>query len=340
MRTDSDRIGIQTQDGQANFFKTALILVFLLACCPFPTERQALAQPVKFPPQNAKRVIFLGDSVTYAGHYVAMIEAQWILAGRNVEVLNLGLPSENCTGLSEPAHPFPRPNVHERLQRCLEKSKPDAIVACYGMNDGIYHPFDESRFQKFQSGIRELIQVAKKQKVALVLLTPPPFDPLPMQKKGKLVAKDADQFAWFSIYEDYDSEVMKPYSEWLLSLRPEVNVIDLRKPMLEFTEKKRNETPGFVMSGDGVHINEEGHELVAKTILKAWGYQASLDLKSELYRVVKQKQSIECNAWLSHIGHKRPKMKTGLPLDQVEQKTGVLKNRIEKLLEKSASIEK
>ena len=67
------------------------------------------------------------------------------------------------SGLSEPGHAggqFPRPDLHERLDRVLSKLKPDVIVACYGMNDGIYYPFGEERFAAFQSGMRRLREKA------------------------------------------------------------------------------------------------------------------------------------------------------------------------------------
>ncbi|MEI2725571.1 MAG: hypothetical protein V9H26_19255 [Verrucomicrobiota bacterium] len=51
-----------------------------------------------------------------------------------------------------PAGQFPRPDLHERLGRVLEKTKPDQVVACYGMNDGIYLPFSEERFAEVSSG--------------------------------------------------------------------------------------------------------------------------------------------------------------------------------------------
>ncbi|TXT28529.1 MAG: G-D-S-L family lipolytic protein, partial [Planctomycetota bacterium] len=94
---------------------------------------------------KAKRVVFLGDSITYSGQYIAYLET--FLAtrfpNRTTEFINLGLPSETCSGLSEDGHAggkFPRPDVHERLQRVLDKLKPDLVVACYGMNCGIYLP--------------------------------------------------------------------------------------------------------------------------------------------------------------------------------------------------------
>jgi len=102
---------------------------------------------------QARRVVFLGDSITYSGEYVEFIETyvRSRFPESRVEFLDLGLPSETVSGLSEPGHAggaFPRPDLHERLGRVLEKAKPDLIVACYGMNDGIYYPFSDERFQK------------------------------------------------------------------------------------------------------------------------------------------------------------------------------------------------
>ncbi len=94
---------------------------------------------------QAKTVLFLGDSITHSGHYISFIETRLRQDNDNriPEIINLGLPSETCSGLSEPDHPFPRPTVHERLDRALTKIKPDLVFACYGMNDGIYYPFSE-----------------------------------------------------------------------------------------------------------------------------------------------------------------------------------------------------
>ena len=93
----------------------------------------------------------LGDSITYGGEYVDQFELflRANFPDRRFEVLDLGLPSETVSGLSEEGHAggkFPRPDLHERLERVLAKTKPDLVTACYGMNDGIYLPFDEPTF--------------------------------------------------------------------------------------------------------------------------------------------------------------------------------------------------
>src|SRR5438445_4326264 len=63
------------------------------ACVAGPTN--ALAQL-----QNVRRIVFLGDSITYAGQYVEAVEAYFVtrFPNRRLEFLNLGLPSETVSG--------------------------------------------------------------------------------------------------------------------------------------------------------------------------------------------------------------------------------------------------
>ena len=119
---------------------------------PVPSTRPATA-PANLP--GVRRILFLGDSITYAGGYIDYVDLALLthLPGRRVELLDLGIPSETTSGLSEPGHPFPRPDVHERLDRTLktlaaEGWKPDLVVACYGMNDGVYMPLSDDRFRR------------------------------------------------------------------------------------------------------------------------------------------------------------------------------------------------
>ena len=90
-----------------------------------------------------QRIVFLGDSITQGGAYVEFIEAALIAQYPDSDkiIIPLGLASETVSGLSEEGHAggkFPRPDLHERLDRVLEKTKPQLVFACYGMNDGIY----------------------------------------------------------------------------------------------------------------------------------------------------------------------------------------------------------
>ncbi len=278
-------------------------------------------------PLKADRVVFLGDSITHAGGYIAFLEAELVARGlkHRPELINLGLPSETCSGLSEPIHPFPRPDVHERLDRALEKTKPDVVVVCYGMNDGIYYPFSEERFARFRQGIETLEKKIHAAGARVVLLTPTVFDPPPSRPRTSLKPAGASEYSWKEPYRDYDRDVLARYAKWILSRRDKVEmVIDLRGPIRRFLEERRREDPAFEIAADGVHINAAGHRIVARTIANAWGLRGDLSATPAQVALAQKKQAVLHSAWLSHVGHKRPGMSAGLPLAEAQARAAKL----------------
>ncbi|MEJ7595186.1 MAG: SGNH/GDSL hydrolase family protein [Planctomycetaceae bacterium] len=283
---------------------------------------------------KAHRILFLGDSITAAGEFVNMIEMQLRLQSVDPlpELVNAGLPSEGCTGLSEPDHPFPRPDVHERLDRALAAVKPDVVVACYGMNDGIDYPYSEERFQKYQDGINRLIEKVHAAGAKLVLMTPPPFDPLQLKAEGKLRPEGSDKFAWFAVYENYD-QVIQKYARWILEQKDRVDmVIDLHTPISAFWEQQRKKDPKFTVAPDGVHCNSTGHQTIAKVILKAWGVDSWMPISNEMTQLVNQRGAVLHNSWLSRIGHKRPGMAAGLSLEEAKANAAAIDRQLQRLI--------
>ncbi|HRE82420.1 MAG TPA: SGNH/GDSL hydrolase family protein, partial [Opitutaceae bacterium] len=181
-------------------------------------------------PASVKRVVILGDSITYAGTYVTYLEAYFRTRHpeRNLEFINVGLPSETVSGLSEPDHAkgqFPRPVLKERLHRVLEATRPDYVIACYGMNDGIYLPFTTERFQAFQAGILELKKSVEQRGSGFLLVTPPNYD-----AKGD----SANSY----------NEVLARYGAWQLEQRKlGWQVVDLNGPMTEELASRRKTNP-------------------------------------------------------------------------------------------------
>jgi lysophospholipase L1-like esterase len=161
-------------------FTLAVVLSSALATPLAAEEASTLA---------GKRVVFLGDSITQSGGYVAFTTyyLEKLHPKKDFDVLGLGLASETLSGLSEDGHAggkFPRPCLFERLDRVLEKARPEAVFACYGMNEGIYLPLDRDRFAAFRKGVTKLIEQCKKAGVRHVyLVTPPIYDFSP--KKGE-----------------------------------------------------------------------------------------------------------------------------------------------------------
>lgn len=211
------------------------------------------------PGVTAQKILFLGDSITQAGDYINFFECQMRISDPDTpyEIYNLGLASETISGLSEAAHPFPRPYLHDRLDKVLDHIQPDILFACYGINCGIYHPFAPDISTKYQQGIRQLISVAEKRKVQLILLTPPPYASTVNDWEEARADLSRNDYSYAQPYTAYD-DVMHKYAEWILSLE-EVKTIDIQTPMRRFQEL------GY--GKDVIHPNLFGHQLMAQIIL-------------------------------------------------------------------------
>lgn len=289
---------------------------------------QSGAEIAKLDPR-IKRVVFLGDSITHSGAYVRFVETYFLTRSpeRTIEFLNIGLSSENVSGLSEPGHgtkdvKFPRPDLHERLERVLQQTKPELVFACYGMNDGMQLPFDEARFAAFQSGIRRLREATQRHGVTLIHLTPPVYDSHNPAEPG---------------YDD----VLARYSAWLLSQRASGwQVVDLRTPMLAARAAGRAKDPTFTFSKDKVHPNEEGHWIMARALLEYLGARdlaplagpgalvAGVTDGARLQQLIKQRSDLMHDAWLTATKHLRPGVKAGLPLAEAQMRADELEREI------------
>lgn len=290
------------------------ILARLFYVLVFITTHLTLnSQPYEIPTQT-KRIVILGNSISYQGAYIELLDLHYSIkkSDFNFEWINVALPSETVSKLSEPNHAngkFPRPYLQNRLDRILEKTKPDLVLSCYGMNDGIYLPFDEDRFTSYKDGILWLHKQVTNWGSHIIHITPPVYD----EKQDPAYAN-----------------VMDIYSTWLISKRytDSWNVIDIHWPMKKTLENKRIIDSTFVFAEDGVHPNEAGHLLMAQQILLSLGediidtdavddYIARYPNGLEIMSKIRQQHRMSKDAWLTHIGHERPSMREGIPLDSM-----------------------
>lgn len=231
-----------------------------------------------------RRVMVLGDSITHGGTYVSMISYELLRAfpTRAVDIVSIGLSSETTSGLTERIHPGPRPCVLTRLARALEQVKPQVVIACYGMNDGIYLPLEPGREEAFHKGIMELITTCQAAGAVVILLTPPVFDPIP---HGDNVAQDDTGPGYTKPFVHYD-EVLSAYAAWEAGLSlTGVRVIDLHRSMSDFLAQKRRDHPGFILSPDSIHPNDLGHLVMATAVLRGMGMNLPVDGDAELARL-------------------------------------------------------
>jgi len=301
--------------------KTFFIFAILIVCIHVKGQDTFELSP------DIRRILFLGNSITYSGQYVSYIETCLILKNpeRIIEYINAGLPSENVSGLTEPGHAngaFPRPDLHERLDRVLDQTRPDLVFACYGMNDVIKQPFNDKIFRKYRKGIEWLHDEVRASGAQIVILTPPVYDPV----KG----------ACFS-------NVLDIYSDWLISKRYTSGweVVDLHWPMKKFLEDKRATDSSYYLAKDAIHPNETGHWLMAREVLLFLGHTEVKDTENihealapfeqgeALLELVDRRQNIMKDAWLTSTGHKRPRMKQGLPMNEARERYNEIQKEIE-----------
>jgi len=288
-------------------------------------------QDNQFPWNEGKKVLFLGNSITYAGQYVAMTESLFLSSHpkKKPQFINSGLPSETVSGLSEPNHAegkFPRPCLFDRLDNVLDKIKPEVVFVCYGMNDGIYLPFDSTRFEAYKNGIIRLQKRLANQGVKRIIwMTPPVQDDLKLRLNGY-------------------NKVLDRYAEWLINYgqKQSWEIIDLHFPMRRYLESGIGKDPQFRLAADGVHPGDLGHWLMAREIVKHLMPDFSIESTWEdnlgdkpkfrqLYALVLKRQTIMKDAWLTFTEHKRPGLAKGIPLEDALKSYDVMQEEINKL---------
>lgn len=281
--------------------------------------------------QQARRIAVLGDSITHNGRWVALVNAWMEARGMTAEVIDVGLSSETVSGLSEEGHAggkFPRPDLAERLERVLRVIRPDLVIACYGMNCGIYKPFDEERFAKFKVGMERMHAAVEAAGAKIIHLTPPVYDQRP-DKPGPAGTTD------------YDA-VLDAYSKWLLSKRNDGwFVIDVHGPMKEMLAAARAKDPAAIFASDTVHPNDEGYWAMARAVIAGLGdgkaaEAATPSAYTAMLPEVMDRLRLLGDAYLAAAGHLRPGVAAGLPIAEAEAKargiTESIRSRLPQLL--------
>jgi hypothetical protein len=186
------------------------------------------------------------------------------------------------------------------------------------MNDGIYQPLDKDRSAAFQKGVTKLIDQCKAAGVKQIyMITPPIYDHAP--KAGEV---------------NYDA-VLAEYAKWETRLKvPGVRVLDLHTPMRQARDARAGP-----LSSDKVHPGDDGHLLIARTILAGLGVkgpdESLATIKADpLYKLVEQKRALRSASWMRYVGYTREKTVKPGPLGAAEADAAKLQMRIDALRRK------
>lgn len=228
-----------------------------------------------FPLRDNDRVLFIGDSITQDGRYVDLVQGYiWAqYPDRQITIINAGLSSETVSGITEPIHPFPRPNILDRLDRILQLSRPDFVFVCYGMNDGIYHPVEPRITEAYRQGLKSVLAKIDAAGAKAYLLSPPVFDvSAPSIQKNLANAKKDEPYGYRRPFEQYDMTLVT-LTNIVQDFENDPRVagyIDVHASTHDFLKAAKEADPNFVY-GDGVHPPLEGHAAMARAVLFGLG---------------------------------------------------------------------
>ena len=128
------------------------------------------------------------------------------------------------------------------------------------------------------------------------------------------------EYSYKAAYRDYD-QVLENYSDWILQEGLDVDrVIDIHSPLEKDIAEYRLTNPAYEY-GDGIHPNERGHFVFARTILEglnAPGVDTLPDYSdlpsdspmAKAMPIILDRQNSHSAAWREHVGHSKPNKET------------------------------
>jgi len=274
--------------------KRALTSIFIFLASSFAAsaaepEPGATKPPNEIPVKTGQRVAFVGDSITVLGNsaegYVGLVAEGLRANGIEVKIrvhASSGTDSKYMLDNTVPAALY---------------SKPNWLVLSCGIND-VYHGLPEEEFRRacaeadgskpvnypqshmtmdlFKTDLAAILEKSHATNTKLVILTPTVF------------------------YEKLDSlfnQGMVPYVEYLRTFAKENNCLlaDLNADFHQILQTNQS-IRGRVLTGDGVHVNSRGNQVMAKGILKAFGLNETQLAKAEQAWLDIRKQGLARNA--------------------------------------------
>ncbi len=202
------------------------------------TEVQAKRLPVK----EGQKIAFLGDSITQGGvgpkGYVTLVISGLASAGVKVTAIPAGISGHKSN------------NMLERLDRDVLSKKPDWMTLSCGVND-VWHGANGVPLDKYKENITKIVDQCQAAGIKVMILTSTMIgEDQPNANNQKLVAYN---------------EFLRTLAKQKKCLLADLNA-DMQAGIAQVKEKK-----GYVLTGDGVHMNDAGNEMMAIGVLKAFG---------------------------------------------------------------------
>ena len=213
---------------------------------------RAMHPHIPKPEQGKKRIVCVGDSLTYGWGLMGAFQKYAYPAvlqeklGNEYQVMNFGICDRTLRDGAD------RPYRQEKIYAASLASAPDTVIILLGTNDAKPGNFDAAGYR---NDLRSYISVYRNlpSKPDLILMQPPRV----FRILGMVLGGIRDQVISGEIHEIIDE----------IGQETGCTVIDL----YALTEQHRG---WFV---DGIHLNRQGTEAVAEAVLKVIGNRNAFD---------------------------------------------------------------
>ena len=193
----------------------------------------------ELPVKSGQKIAFLGDSITAQGigpaGYVTLTIAGLKANGIDATPIGAGISGHKSD------------NMLARLDRDVLSKKPDWMTLSCGVND-VWHGIAGVPLEQYKTNITAIVERAQAAKVKVMILT------------ATVISEDLAAA---------NNQKLAAYNDFLRALARQKNcpLADLNADFQEIIKTKQ--TPGNLLTGDGVHMNMRGNEVMAKGILRA-----------------------------------------------------------------------
>lgn len=226
---------------------------------PLWAAQTTVKEPARL--DGISRIVFLGDSITqqgeYPGGYVWLIRQSLdaLYPGAKINVVNAGVSGNKST------------DMLSRFQSDVLAVHPDLVFVSVGVND-VWHGFYDGHssgdgplgisLEDYRGNVQKMISRAREAHARVVLLMATPIGEDPS------AAENVKQASYNRALQD-------------LAAQNGCGIVDLQTPFRRLIATYR-ETTGSTqnfLTVDGVHMNSQGNQVMAQTILTYLGVSDS-----------------------------------------------------------------
>ena len=218
-------------------FTTALI-ASALSLAPLHAEAPAAL--------DGKKIAFMGDSITEGGAapngYVTLAIRGLAANGIKATAIPAGISGHKSN------------DMLARLEKDVLAKKPDFMTLSCGVND-VWHGANGIPLDKYKENITQIVDKCQAAGIKVVILT------------STMIGEDQP---------NPNNQKLAAYNDFLKTLAKEKKCLlaDLNADMQAGIAKAGADKKGNLYTGDGVHMNPLGNQMMATGVLKAFGLTA------------------------------------------------------------------